>query len=201
MQYYHDLVTQKSWEELTLLQKNIDFVLIGGWAAYLYAHTLKSKDIDIVIDYDQLPILAKHYNLFKNERLHKYEAVKDEVQIDIYLPHMAEIGIPAEEILKKSNQLEGFKVIEVNLLFVLKLYVLLERGRTPKGRKDFLDLISLFLSSRCNAESIAKNIQQYSFQKAGKFFVELLNENTQISELGLNRHGFAKVKTALSKIF
>ena len=48
MEYYHDLVTQKSWEELQQLRKIIDFVLIGGWATYLYTKTLKSKDIDII---------------------------------------------------------------------------------------------------------------------------------------------------------
>jgi hypothetical protein len=200
MQYYHDLVTRKSWEELLFLQKNIRFVLIGEWATYLYAHTLKSKDIDIVIDYDQLPLLAKHYQLFKNERLHKYEAIKEEVQIDIYLPHMAELGMPAEEIIKQTCSLEGFTVVEINLLFALKLHVLRERGRTPKGRKDFLDLLSLFLSGKCNTKLLSGNIKQYNLQAGGALFAELLKESTQIPELGLNQHRFAKIKAELGKL-
>lgn len=54
MPYYHDLITDQSWHELTQLQTYIPFVLIGGWATYLYAKSLKSKDIDIVIDADML---------------------------------------------------------------------------------------------------------------------------------------------------
>src|SRR3990167_8592495 len=102
MEYYHDLVTQKSWEELTQLTKFLDFVLIGGWAVYLYTKTLKSKDIDIIVDFDQLKLLQEHYQLNKNERLKKYEAVKGEVQIDIYLPHFSALGIPVEELIKHS---------------------------------------------------------------------------------------------------
>ncbi len=45
MTYYHDLITKQSWEELQRLQKNIDFVLIGGWAIYLYTKALKSKAV------------------------------------------------------------------------------------------------------------------------------------------------------------
>src|SRR3989338_3199496 len=98
MAYYHDLVTKQSWQELILLKKLIPFVLIGGWATYLYTKSLKSKDIDIIIDYPALSALKKFYDVHKNERLAKYEAVKGPVQIDIYLPHYSRLGIPAEEI-------------------------------------------------------------------------------------------------------
>ena len=63
MEYYHDLVTQKSWGELRRLNKTTDLVLIGGWAAYLYTETLKSKDIDIIVDFEELAVLDKHYSL------------------------------------------------------------------------------------------------------------------------------------------
>jgi len=53
MDFYHDLVTDKSWELLKKLKKNYDFILIGGWAVFLYTHALKSKDIDLVCEYDQ----------------------------------------------------------------------------------------------------------------------------------------------------
>ena len=52
MAYYHDIITQKSWEELKTLNKKVKFVLIGGWATYLYTKELKSKDIDILINFD-----------------------------------------------------------------------------------------------------------------------------------------------------
>lgn len=48
MAYYHDLITGTSWRELKQLRRYCNFVLIGGWAAWLYTKALKSKDIDII---------------------------------------------------------------------------------------------------------------------------------------------------------
>ena len=50
-EFYHELITEKSFKILQDLRKKIKFILIGGWAVFLYARTLKSKDIDIIIDY------------------------------------------------------------------------------------------------------------------------------------------------------
>ncbi|PIY70044.1 hypothetical protein COY89_03190, partial [Candidatus Roizmanbacteria bacterium CG_4_10_14_0_8_um_filter_36_36] len=71
--FYQSIVTEKSWKMLQMLKKNIDFILIGGWAVYLYAKTLKSKDIDIIVDYQELDKIKKNFQLIKNDRLRKYE--------------------------------------------------------------------------------------------------------------------------------
>jgi len=34
--YWPDYITRKSWERLNELKQEFDFVLIGGWAFYLY---------------------------------------------------------------------------------------------------------------------------------------------------------------------
>ena len=148
MEYYHDLVTEKSWQELKYLSRSLNFVLIGGWAVYLYTRQLKSKDIDIIVDFNQLPVLEKNYALSKNDRLKKYEAVKEEVQIDVYLPHYSRLGLPVEDLLSRSQGLEGFKVLDADYLAVLKIFTLRQRGRSPKGGKDFLDIISLIVSMK-----------------------------------------------------
>lgn len=67
--FYHDVITQKSWEELKKIKKGINFVLIGGWAVYLYSKNLKSKDIDILIEYSEIIKLKDKYDFSKNERL------------------------------------------------------------------------------------------------------------------------------------
>ena len=69
MAYYHDLITEQSWQELIQLKNSIPFVLIGGWATYLYTKSLKSKDIDIIIDYPVLSRLKVAYDIRKNDRL------------------------------------------------------------------------------------------------------------------------------------
>lgn len=194
MEYYHDLVTQQSFLELQKLQRLISFTLIGGWAVYLYTKALKSKDIDIICQFNQLPILKRHYDLNKNDRLKKYEARKETVQIDIYLPHYSNLGIPAEDLMKHSQVWEGFSLLDPNFLAALKLNLLTQRGMTTKGRKDFLDLLSLFLAQKCGLKEIQVIIRQYNLFPGLKIFKELLKEEGRINELNLNTHQFAKIK-------
>lgn len=197
MEYYHSLITEKSWQELLALKKAVDFVLIGGWAAYFYTKALKSKDIDILVDFDQLPIIEKLYRLNKNERLSKYQAVKGEIEIDIYLPHFSQIGIPVEELINKTAQIEGFKVLDINYLLALKICTLADRGRTPKGRKDFLDLISLAFAGRGDFSFVRKIIEKFYLGQALKVFQEFLQETTEVEELNLNNHQFSKLKKSI----
>lgn len=194
MEYYHNLVTQKSWEELQKLQKNVEFTLIGGWAVYLYTKTLKSKDIDIIIDYGQLPVVEKHYRLLKNDRLKKYEAVKDEVQIDIYLPNYSSLGIPVEDLIFHMQQLEGFKLLDPNYLSALKIYTLAQRGRSPKGRKDLIDFLSLVSAGKCDLVEVGKITKKYELEKELAVLGNFLNEQDKIPELNLNPHFYSKLK-------
>ena len=59
MQFYHNLITEKSFEHLKGFKKKYNFVLIDGWAVYLYSKSLKSKDIDIIVDYDELAKMSR----------------------------------------------------------------------------------------------------------------------------------------------
>lgn len=194
MEYYHNLVSQKSWQELQKLQKSVDFILLGGWAVFLYAKTLKSKDIDIIIDYNQLTVLKKDYSLFKNDRLKKYEAVREEVQIDIYLPHYSRLGIPVEDLIPNVKSVEGFKLLEPNFLAALKIYTLAQRGRSPKGRKDFLDLLALVVAKKCNLKEVLKIVNKYGLQDELETLKTFLSEQDKIPELNLNPHYYSKVK-------
>jgi len=71
MEFWNDEIIEKSWEKLIELKSEIEFVLIGGWAVYLYTKLHKSKDIDIIVDYDALRRLQADYVMGKNERLKK----------------------------------------------------------------------------------------------------------------------------------
>src|SRR3989338_10773518 len=104
MDFYNDLITQKSWQTVKNLKSQIDFILIGGWAVYLYTKSLKSKDIDIILEYQNLEKLRQVYPITKNERLKKYEGRFEEIQIDIYLPFYSNIGIPVEDVLKEVKK-------------------------------------------------------------------------------------------------
>lgn len=197
MAYYHDLVTQKSWHELQRLKNLIEFVLIGGWAVYLYTQSLKSKDIDIIIDFDKLSKLKKNYLVSKNDRLKKYEAVKDEVQIDLYLPFYSHLGIPVEKLTKYTNNVEGFTLLEINHLLVLKLFTLTQRGRTPKGHKDFIDIIALIQSKMIDWQEVKKIIKDNNLRASITVFKQFLSEYFEVPELGLNSHYFSRMKKAI----
>lgn len=201
MTYYHDLVTEKSWAELKNLRHVCSFTLLGGWAVYLYTHGLKSKDIDILVDYGELPKLQNSFEFIKNDRLHKYEAIRGPVQIDIYTPHYSQLGIPVEILLGNTQTLDGFSVILPEYLILLKLFTLKERGRTPKGRKDFLDLIALYLSLKDKPFSLAAKLaHQHKIASSLQFFSQILAENTSIPELSLNPHRYALIKKSLQRV-
>lgn len=194
MDYYHNLITEKSWEELQNLRRRLDFVLIGGWAIYIYAKTLKSKDIDIIVDYDQLPVLARWYDLGKNDRLKKYQAAKEEVEIDIYLPHYSQIGVPVEDLMKQTANLGGFRVVEINHLLALKIFSFSRRGNSTKGRKDLIDIMSLAAAKLADWEKIKKIVDKYRLEGAAETWVKALKNTFEMNELKLNRHSFSKLK-------
>ncbi len=41
-EYWNSLITEKSWKILQEIKKEHEFILIGGWAAYLLAKQQKS---------------------------------------------------------------------------------------------------------------------------------------------------------------
>ena len=197
MPYYHDLVTERSWEALQALRTQCEFILIGGWAAYLYTKALKSKDIDVIVDFPQLAALAKRYRLSKNERLKKYEAVEGEVQIDVYLPHYSELGIPVHLLQRHTRSVEGFTLLHPAYLLALKLHTLADRARTPKGEKDFLDCLTLLHIGAADLEEVTPILKRYRLSGALVTFRTLLGEHRQVPELALNAHQLARFKKRL----
>lgn len=192
--FYHNLVTQKSWHSLQELRKKYDFILIGGWAVFLYAHTLKSKDIDLVMDYPELEKLREEVEVYKNDRLKKYEARKDEVEIDIYIPFYSNPGLPAEDLKHYSISLEGFRIVEKEILAILKQKALMERAHSVKGRKDLIDLVSLFMLNDFDWGKYKIFISQYQLGEYLQFTSSIIKMTKKIDELDLNVHRLAGLK-------
>lgn len=201
MPFYHDLVTERSWAELQALPKKIEFILIGGWAVYLYTQALKSKDIDLIVEFPQLSTLAKLYALSKNERLKKYEAVKGEVQIDLYLPHYSELGIPVHILREHPRELEGFTLLHPTYLLALKLYTLSQRARTPKGEKDLFDCLALIRSGVADLQEVHILLKTYGLLRTKQTFLDLLQERREVPELDLNARHLARLKKKILAVF
>lgn len=194
MNFYHNLVTQKSWQLLQDLRKKYQFILIGGWAVFLYTHALKSKDIDLVTEYEELEKLKREFEVSKNERLRKYEARSEEVEIDIYLPFYSNPGIPAEELKKFTLSLEGLVVVEKEILAILKQKVLMVRGESVKGRKDLADLVSLLRLPDFDWDKYRHLVKEYRVEDYLRFSQKILRETFKIEEIGLNVHQFSRFK-------
>jgi len=194
MQYYHEIITEKSFKFLQELKNNHRFVLIGGWAVFLYSHSLKSKDIDIIIDYPELAKLRESYDVAKNDRLKKYEIKTGEFDVDIYLPHYSELGIDIEEIQKNSITKEGFIVPDLERLFLLKLFAFSQRRGSSKGQKDELDIFGLAVLPEFDWGKYRTLAADLNFEKYHDLFSDLLNKTVSVKELGLNEQKFAKVK-------
>jgi hypothetical protein len=194
MTFYHNLITKKSFEILKQLHKKYDFILIGGWAVFFYTKALKSKDIDIVIGYSELEKLAHEFELIKNNRLKKYEIKIDEIDIDIYLPHFSNPGLPAEEVFQYSNNVEGFRIVQPEVLLILKQHIYGERKDSPKGQKDKLDIFSLLKLREFNWKFYKRLLKKYNRQDLFNQLKELLKSTHELKEIGLNQHQMSRLK-------
>lgn len=194
MNFYHNLVTEKSWRLLQSLRKEYEFILIGGWAVFLHTTALKSKDIDLVLEFFELGRLKEEFDVFKNERLKKYEARKEGMEIDIYVPFYSTPGLPAEELEKFVVNLEGFKTVEKEVLAVLKQEALMERKNTVKGRKDLADLVSLFRLPDFNWGNYRETVSAYGLEDSLTTTLGILKNTAKIDELDLNVHQMARLK-------
>ena len=194
MDYYHNLITDKSWKLLLNLRKKYRFILIGGWAVFLYTKALKSKDIDLVIEHSELDKLKGAFDVSKNDRLKKYEAKTAGLDIDIYIPYFSDPGLPAEELKKYAINYEGFNVPKKEILAILKQKALIKRAGTVKGRKDLIDLFSLFTMPDFDWKKYMQVINQYNLEADLKTAKEILSRTTVLEELDINVHKMAKLK-------
>lgn len=193
-EFYHDLVTEKSFKTLQELKRKLDFVLIGGWAIYLYTKALKSKDIDIIIDYETLEQFKKEFNISKNERLKKYEAKTEEIDIDIYLPFFSDLKFPIEEIKNYLQFIDGFQVPFPEILLILKTKTYSERKGTAKGNKDLIDIFSLLKEGKIDWKTYKEIIEKYNLKEANEELKNLISSQKAIPELDLLNHRIAKLK-------
>lgn len=194
MNFFHNLITGKSWQLLLNLRKRYCFILIGGWAVFLYTKALKSKDIDLVAEYGELEKLRDQFEVVKNERLKKYEARSEEVEIDIYVPFYSNPGIPAEDLKTFTVSLSGFTVVEKEILAILKQKALMARGETVKGRKDLADLVSLFLLADFDWDKYGSCVKQFGVEEYLHFTQKIIKNTFKIEEIEMNVHQFAHFK-------
>ena len=190
---YHDLVTEKSWKLLQGFKRQHQFILIGGWAVYLYTKQLKSKDIDVIVGYEELEHLRKEQDLSKNDRLKKYEIHLEEIDVDIYVPHFSDLGLPIEAVQNHTAEVEGFTLPQKAVLLILKQHAWHDRGHSLKGEKDRVDIIGL-LNTGIDWTLYHQLVKTHKLTSHVSRLRDLLKSTNGVPELNLNAHKFSRLK-------
>src|SRR3989338_7272172 len=164
MDFWNNTLTEKSWN-IMLGLKGFDFVVIGGWAAYLWTKMHKSKDVDIVIkNFEDLDLLKKNYNLVKNDNLKKYEIKIEEIDIDIYVPFFSKLAIPVEDIANYTTKIQNFEVVKPEVLLILKQGAELDREKSVKGEKDRIDIATLLFNVEIDFKEYFNLLKKYKIE-------------------------------------
>jgi len=193
MEFWNSQLTEKSWELLQELRKKYDFILIGGWATYLWTKQQKSKDIDIVVGIKELQKL-KTEKLSKNDNLKKYEIKDGEVDIDIYVSYFSKLTIAPENLSKYAKRIEGFKVAAPEALIILKQGAYEDRKNSIKGEKDKIDILSLLFFSDINFKDYKSILKKYSLNHYTANMVNLLKNFKDYNSLNLTPRNFKSKK-------
>lgn len=186
MEFWNDRIIEKSWKILLELNDKHDFVLIGGWAAYLHTKSIKSKDIDIIADYDVLEQLKLAYDLKKNQRLKKYEMVVDEIPVDIYVPYYSDLVLPVEDLDEYTDSIEGIKVLNSEALLILKQKAEMDRSHSVKGQKDRTDILNLLINGNVDLRKYSEILSRYGLEKYRERLSEIVRgAEKEFSYLGI----------------
>lgn len=186
MEFWNDRIIEKSWKVLLDLNERFDFIVIGGWATYLHTKSIKSKDIDIISDYETLEKLKLSYDLKKNQRLKKYEVIADGISVYIYVPFFSDLVLPAEDLKEYTENIEGIKVLEVEALLILKQEAEIERSHSVKGQKDRTDILNLLIKGDVDLEKYQKILAKYDLKSYKERLIEIVNgAEKEFSYLGI----------------
>ncbi len=157
--------TNRSLEVLRALPEGLDFVLIGGWAVYLYVGNQKSEDVDIAINLDKLDFFRKYGIEGYDGTTIKYSIING-TRVDLFISGYTDrdLPLPISKIMRDYVVIEGMKVVDRELLLLLKLWGYFGHDEV-KIRKDIIDVVSLVFYGSIGFEKFASYIKEYKVSK------------------------------------
>ncbi len=203
MEFWQNWATERSWKALLGLRRSYEFTLLEGWAIYLYTKTMKSVDIDLIMERDQLWRFSSEYPLKKTEFFRKYEARVEGVAVDIYVPYYSRLAIPPEDVTKMTLIVEGFKVPEPEVLLILKQDVASSRIASVKGTKERVDILALLLRAELDFDEYRDLLKRYGLLQFREELRDIVSRaSKEFSYLGIEDPRRIKPlkKSFLSKI-
>ncbi|MBO3768834.1 MAG: hypothetical protein QXS51_06335 [Thermoproteota archaeon] len=201
MEFWNDIAIDRSFKILQELRREFDFILIGGWAVYFLTRAIKSKDIDIIVDFKDLTRLKLKMNIQKNDFLKKYEGEVEGVSIDIYVPYYSEFVIPPEEIMKNTVRVENFRIPKPAILLILKQQAELQRKNSVKGQKDRVDIVCLAISGKVDWKHYKQLVKKLGVEEYEKRLLEIIRSaRVEFEYLGIkNLREIKKMKDKVLK--
>lgn len=195
-EFWSEDVTSASLRRLLELSKKYEFILIGGWSAYLWTRTHKSKDIDVVVDYGGLEALKADFSLIKNERLTKYEIKQESFDIDVYVNHYSRLALPVEILEKHTAKVEDITTVIPEILVILKQGAEIDRRASIKGKKDQIDLLTLLIYSPFDLKKYLNFLKEFKMEIYKEELVRVVKnfDEKDLSYLGLNHQEFIRWK-------
>jgi hypothetical protein len=196
MEFWNSDITNESWKELLVLSTKYNFILIGGWAIYLYTKLQKSRDIDMVVDYDQIKLLSVDFEMRKNPSLYRYEIKFQKFDIDVYTPFYSKLTVPPEDLINNYTLIENTRVPRVEELLILKLGAFDDRMNSIKGQKDRLDITGLAFYSNIDYSRLKTLLNKYEKPSYIDLYVNAIAhiEKRLLPFLNLNESTYAKMK-------
>ena len=196
MEFWNSDITNESWKELLVLSTKYNFILIGGWAIYLYTKLQKSRDIDMVVDYDQIKLLSVDFEMRKNPSLYRYEIKFQKFDIDVYTPFYSKLTVPPEDLINNYTLIENIRVPRVEELLILKLGAFDDRMNSIKGQKDRLDITGLAFYSNIDYSRLKTLLNKYEKPSYIDLYVNAIAhiEKRLLPFLNLNESTNAKMK-------
>ena len=199
-EFWNSLLTEKSWNLLIKISKEpFKFIVIGGWAVYLWTNLHKSKDIDIALTEIKELNYLKQYTLKKNDTLKKYEIIFDEIDLDIYVPYFSRLPIPVEDLTAYTAKIEGLTVLNPEALLILKQAAELQRKETVKGTKDRIDIMALLFYADVDIKLYFDLLEKYKLENYFPRLKTIINNFKEYNYLGLNPRQFKVKKNELLK--
>ena len=184
-EFWDELLTAESWRKLRELSKKYAFIVIGGWAVFLWAKAQKSKDLDIMVDFKTLEALRQDYEMTKNERLKKYEIKFEKFDIDVYVKYWSKLAIPPNEL--ETTKIDGIATVSAENLLVLKQSAEIDRRGTSKGKKDAIDILQLLLSKSVDLAKYRRTLETYDLDYEKELEVVIKNfDDRDLKYLNMN---------------
>lgn len=196
MEFWNSDITGESGNQLISLSKKYKFVLIGGWAIYMYTKLQKSRDIDMVVDYVQTRPLFADFQMRNNPSLRKYEIKFQKFNVDVYTPFYSRLSVSPQDLLNNYRVIENIMVPRVEEMLILKPGAFYDRKSSIKGQKDRVDIAGLVFYSTVDYSRLRVLLNQYKKESYMDLLLDAVGniDRHLLPYLNLNESTYSKIR-------